>query len=259
MIRALLWKEWREQRWRCLLGVVVMATLAGSLMRAQIVPAAESVILVFGPIGLLLTVFMAMGNVAAERDAGTWRFLLAQPVARANLLRAKWLVGAAFVASMYLIGGAAAHVAAESRGIFDLPQVPNVGAKTMETIVGGNSAAWLWNVVASAGVSMLAWYTALFFVLTRARNELHAGLGGLLLSIALLVWALQYLGSQASELGSNVRGLFWYMSMLNPAAPLLAIAEPAVVRLAVFEIAIGVWIIFPVWVIGRRPFERSRA
>ncbi len=259
MNRALLWKEWREQRWRCVLGVVVMATLAGSLVRALIMPAAESVILVFGPIGLVLTVFIAMGNVAAERDAGTWRFLLAQPVTRANLLRTKWLVGAAFVAGMYLLAGAAAHLAAASRGIFDMPAPQTIGGKVLQDWISTNSAAWLWNVVGSAAVSMLAWYTVLFFVLTRARNELHAGLGGLLLSLTLVVWAFQYPITRGLEFMADVRGVLWYTSLLNPAAPFMAIAEPAAVRAAVFVIVIGVWIVFPVWLIGRRPFERSRA
>lgn len=258
MNRALLWKEWREQRWRCVLGVVVMATLAGSLVRALIMPAAESVILVFGPIGLVLTVFIAMGNVAAERDAGTWNFLLARPVARANLLRTKWLVGAAFVVGMYLLAGAAAHLAAASRGIFDMPETQIYSGKAFETWINASSPAWLWNVVGSAAVSMLAWYTVLFFVLTRARNELHAGLGGLLLSIGLVAWALQYPMSKAFEITGDAR-LFWYTSLLNPAAPLITIAEPLGLRAVVFLIAIGVWIVFPVWVIGRRPFERSCA
>ena len=93
MRRALLWKEWREQRWRFFLGTFVLSGLLAGLLRAQIIPANEAALLIYWPVGLVMVIFLAMGSVAAERNDCTWEFLTAQPVSRAEVLLAKWRMG----------------------------------------------------------------------------------------------------------------------------------------------------------------------
>ncbi len=253
MNRALLWKEWREQRWRFVLGTLVLTVLAAGLVRAQLATMPESVVLVFGPIGLLLAIFLAMGSVATERADGTWPFLRARPIGTAAILRFKWLIGAANLAAAFLIAAVAAYLAAWSRGLFDLPPPPpNLGPQFTGTLPYGNSAGWMWMLVLLALVSMLAWYTALFFILTRARDEMHAGLGGLLLTIACLAWLVQYpISKFENDWEAPVQKALWVSSMLNPLSPVVFAAEPLPYRLLTVSIALVVWIIAPLWLVGR--------
>lgn len=262
MNAALLWKEWREQRWRCLLGTLVMATISASLVRAQIVMLPEAVVLVFGPLGLMLAIFLAMGSVATERDDETWDFLIARPIDRARILRLKWLVGAVYLVAALLIAGVAAHAAAASRGLFSIAPVPPDLAEQFPSLVPpGNSAGWMWTLVLLSAVSMLAWYTVLFFLLTRARNELHAGLGGVLLTLACLAWLLQYPMSRTLTYSSDAvtPHVLWTCALFNPLSPIAFLFEPAMYRLLTVLIALLVWTLGPLWLIGRLERRRSRA
>lgn len=247
MSRALLWKEWREQRWRGVLSVFVLTTLSASLVRAQLVTLPEAVLILFGPVGLLLAIFLAMGSVATERQDGTWAFLCAQPAGPARILRTKWMVGAVQLALAFLIAGLAAHLAAWSRGLYDLPLPPRGAGWGLGL---GNSVEALWRFVTTALVSMLAWYTVLFFILTRARNELHAGLGGLLLTIAALAWLLQY--GVRREHDTVLSGVFWVSALLNPLSPLpFLLGESWPLTLLAPVVAMFLWIVGPIWLAGR--------
>lgn len=255
MMRAVLWKEWREHRWRGVLGALVMATLSASLVRAQIVTTAEAVVILFGPLGLLMAIFLAMGSVATEREDGTWDFLAARPIRRGDLLRAKWLLGAIQLLAMLLLAGIAAHAAAASRGQFDLePPPPQVAEQLHVLMPAGNSPLWLWSVVFSTSVSLLGWYTALFLVLTRARNELHAGLGGLLLTLAVLAWLLQYFA--ARTLPGVTGTLVWGSVMLNPLGGMVTILDSLGVRTAAIVTTLLVWVVLPLCLVGRLDITR---
>jgi hypothetical protein len=259
MIRAMLWKEWREQRWRCVLGTLVLATMAASLVRAQLIPTPEAVLIIFGPLGLLLAIFMAMGSVATERADDTWAFLIAQPTRRATLLRLKWLVGAVNLLLAFLLAGLAAYAAALSRDAFALPPIPPDFAEQMERLVPvENTAGWLWRSVLLSAAAMLAWYTALFFALTRARNELHAGLGGVLLTLAVLAWALQYGLAKYEDLVPAfhrlVAGVAWVSTLFNPLGSLLFVFEPLKYQLLAIAVALLLWTAGPLWLVGR--FEK---
>ncbi len=255
MIRALLWKELREQGWRFLLGALVLTSLSASLVRAQLVTIAEATMLVFGPLGLILTIFFAMGSVATERADGTWPFLVARPIRRATVLRVKWLAGAIGLVASFMIAAAAAHWAASSRHLFSLPPVPpEVRAVAPNMVPEGNSAAWLWGIAGLSTVSMLAWYTTLFFLLTRARDELHAGLGGILLTLGAIAWALQYLFSGAAGFyhdWPSVQRVFWVSSLLNPISPLVFSFDSHIAQALALAWALLFWTAGPVWLVGR--------
>src|SRR5580704_10557154 len=119
---ALLLKEWQEQRWRFFLGTTVLSGLLAGLLRAQIIPNGEAVLLIYGPVGLVMVVFLAMGSVASERADRTWEFLTVQPVSSAQLLRAKWLMGLALLAGMIAIATTAGMIAMASRGFRRWPE-----------------------------------------------------------------------------------------------------------------------------------------
>ena len=255
MIAALLWKEWREQRWRCVLGTLVLTTISAGLVRAQLMTLAEALMLTFGILGLLLAIFLAMGSVATERADGTWAFYTARPISRAVILRVKWLVGAAYLTFALLFAGAAAHAAASSRRLFDVAALPESWQDLYPALIsGGNSAAWLWTVVGLALVSMLALYTVLFFILTRARDELHAGLGGVLLTMVCLAWLVQYMiaYSKISDADSAwFARACWYSTLFNPLSPFVFIFESPGCRWLAVGVATALWICGPLWLAGR--------
>lgn len=250
---ALLWKEWREQRWRCVLGTLVLAVIAASLVRAQLIPLPESLVIVFGPLGLLLAIFLAMGSVATEREDGTWDFLRARPVPIVTLLRAKWLIGALHLVVAFVVAGAAVYWAARSRRLFALalsPEWLDPGPRVLGSL--GESATSLWLLVSLSLVAMLAWYTVLFFILTRARNELHAGLRGVLLTLAAVAWMLQYPASRAEWFTDPpLAKALWTSALLNPLSPLVYILEKPVWQALSVGIALIVWTAGPLWLVGR--------
>lgn len=268
VIAALLWKEWREQRWRLALGALVVTALAFSLVRAQIIGTAEALLVIFGPIAAILAIFLAMGPVATEREDGTWGFLLSQPASRATILHAKWLMGALYLTAALLIAGGAAHVAADSRGVFDLPPappeiqrlryMPGYGyVNSLDETATPRPPALvtprrLWSMTGLSLISMLALYTLLFTILTRARNELHAGLGGMLVALAVMIWLLQYPLLYATDwAGPDALPAFWFATLLNPLSPLMFMNESALMQVIAVGVSLSLWVAALLWAMPR--------
>jgi ABC-type Na+ efflux pump permease subunit len=249
IFRALLRKEWQEQRWRFFLGTVVLSGLLAGLLRAQIVPSLEAAVLIYGPVGLVLVIFLAAGPVAAERADRTWEFLMAQPVARSEVLLAKWAVGVFQLAGTMAIATVAGLLAMWSRGFRTMPKVPaRYAANPIEA-----SAVWFAAhpvlalcVFATVGTIALAcWFTPLCLLLTRARNEFAGALGGLLLTIAPLLWLGQFfIGSSAINI----------VALLNPLSPfvLIVVQNHLLWLPAVLPFHVAIWIVLPLWYVRRR-------
>jgi ABC-type transport system involved in multi-copper enzyme maturation permease subunit len=123
MLKALLWKEWRETRWKWLafalafhiplaIAGLVFALkdsarfdlaamsdgIAGFVLESALV--AQSVFLITA--GLFLLAFFAVGSVGAELDNRSIFFLFERPVRRGQLLLLKYAVGA--VQTMTCVG-----------------------------------------------------------------------------------------------------------------------------------------------------------
>lgn len=195
--RALIFKEWIEHRWRFALGSIVLSVLLGGMLRAQIIPYNEAAVFVFWPVGTLMTIFLAMGPVAMEKTGHTWEFLLAQPVPRFHILLAKWRMGMYELLGMNCIAFVVGLLAMWSRGFYgraSLLDNPWEGSKLRAWLdmVEAHPGGWLFALVMASTAALACWYTFLFFVLTRARNEFTAALGGLLLTIAAHVWLGQW-------------------------------------------------------------------
>jgi ABC-type transport system involved in multi-copper enzyme maturation permease subunit len=245
---ALLRKEWQEQRWRFFLGTVVLSGLLAGLLRAQIVPSLEAAVLIFGAVGLVLVIFLAAGPVAAERADRTWEFLVAQPVTRSEVLLAKWAVGVLQLVGTMAIATVAGLLAMWSRGFRIMPRVPAwYAANSIEA-----SAVWFAAhpalalcVFAIVGtIAMVCWFTPLYLLLARARNEFAAALGGLLLTIATLLWLGQLShGSSAIDI----------VALLNPLSPLVLIVVPDyfLLFLVALPVHVAIWIILPLWYVRR--------
>jgi ABC-type transport system involved in multi-copper enzyme maturation permease subunit len=249
-LRSLAWKEWREQRWRLALGALVLTVLSASLVRAQLVTTAEAVAIVFGPLGLLLSLFLAMGAVPPERAAGTWQFLIVQPVRISRLLLVKWAIGAASLLIALILAGFAAYLAAWSRGVFGLSYPPlELHISLMQA---GDSRAVVLNMVGSACAAFIAFYSLLFVAMLRARNELHAGIAGMLLTLVVMAWAAQYPMIGHMYVGERATVL-WYATLLNPLSPLLFQFEQGIAfHVLSLIVAPMIWVGIPILLWVRR-------
>jgi ABC-type transport system involved in multi-copper enzyme maturation permease subunit len=115
MVKALLWKEWRETRWKWLAFAVAfhlplaIATLVFTFREEarfdlyamsdgvaaiafEFALAAQSVFLITA--GLFLLAFFAVGSVGAELDNRSIFFLFERPIKRGHVLLLKYVVGA---------------------------------------------------------------------------------------------------------------------------------------------------------------------
>ena len=112
MIRMLMWKEWREQRWKLALGCVVLATFTFVGLRSRLVM--DQMILGMNMLlgGIALPIFAGMDLVAGERANETLGSLLRLPCRPWKVLAVKTGTAAAVcVAPMLLTGCVAALVA----------------------------------------------------------------------------------------------------------------------------------------------------
>lgn len=256
--RALMWKEWREQRWRFLLGTMVVTGLMAGLMRAQVISVREAALFVCWPVGIVMTIFLAMGPVASERAERTWEFLVAQPVRRSDVLLAKWLVGLLQLTAMMLIATAAGMLALWSRTRHYLPF--QLGSKPSDMSEGWfrdlgvmhayHPVLWLGCYGLVATLTLLCCYTPLFFTLSRARNEFTAALGVILLVIVAHAWVFQVF------VGGFEQPVLLVTGSLSPLSPLLLHPLtlggwwPDVGARTVATIALGFWPIhFLVWMV----------
>jgi hypothetical protein len=234
------WKEWREQRWRLALGAITLTVISASLVRAQLVTTAEAQVIVFGPLGLVLSIFMAMGPVPPEKAEGTWHFLTSKPMRHGELMIAKWATGAIGLVTSLVLAGIAAYFAARSRGLFDLPRAPEgwsmVGEVISETreapaseplIIAQDSPQLLLRIVITACAAFLSFYSLLFVVMNRARSELHAGLAGILATIVVIAWASQFPASLGDALNAypSLKSAAYYSSLVNPLCPLFLMTD----------------------------------
>jgi len=89
MLKALLWKEWHEQRWRMALACVWLMGATAIGLKTRLVVDAIILGLIAVPMAVLLPVFAGMGLFAEERQAKTMAFLQMQPAQRWQILLAK--------------------------------------------------------------------------------------------------------------------------------------------------------------------------
>ncbi|HXI84226.1 MAG TPA: hypothetical protein VNL17_09065 [Verrucomicrobiae bacterium] len=260
IFRALLRKEWQEQRWRFFLGATVLSGLLAGLLRAQIIPNGEAALLIYGPVGLVMTIFLAMGSVASERADHTWEFLTVQPVSRARLLGTKWAMGLALLAGIIAIATTAGMVAMASRGFRRLPEFEyeeiRYRSNFFHLLTGAHPIQTIGVFALVATISLACWYTPLFFLLTRAKHEFTAALGGIFLTIALLVWLIQLSAGASTDFAGTVSFYHAALScsgLLNPLSPaVLGFSENFAPFLPVLLLAqVGLWIVLPVWLVGR--------
>jgi ABC-2 family transporter protein len=252
---TLLRKEWCEQRWRFFLGAVVVSGLLAGLLRAQIIPSLEAEVLIYGPVGLILVIFIAAGPVASERGDRTWEFLMVQPVSRSDVILAKWAMGVLLLAGTMIISTATGLLAMWSRGNRIMPLVYG-GSQLPEAFSTWSTTHPDLSLCAFAivgTITLACWFTPLYLLLTRARNEFAATLGGVFLTIAVLLWLMRFVmamggTNQFENATANVE-LWLALAILNPLSPFLLILTPTYASefLMILFADVFVWIVLPLW------------
>jgi len=114
-IGSLLWKEWREQRWKLGYGCGTLGAFTAIGLRARLLPDL-GIVFLSGALGAgIMSALVAMGLVAAERDEGSLECLLALPVRPAVVLITKLAVGAAACLAPLAVAAAVACLMAGGR------------------------------------------------------------------------------------------------------------------------------------------------
>jgi hypothetical protein len=220
MMRALMWKELREQLERWLPATLLLAGVELLLIRARLASIRETTVMVMIFGGILLSIVLVIAPVPSERTRGTLEFLRALPVDGRRVLLAKWLVGELSIAGMFAVCVLA-------------------GVLTAGWV--GADASWMVLAALCVSVSMMAFHTLLLILLRRARNELDAALYAFFLGVIVGVWSSY--AATAKWLALCVVGY------VGPAAPVFALLREGLDLLLVSAFATAlIWIVAPgVW------------
>ena len=105
MLKALLWKEWQEQRGRTALATVWLVGMTAIGLKTRILPDRTILSLIWIGTAVVLPLFVGMGLFASERSDRTLNFLMVRPVAHREILAAKLILGLlAYVAPFAICG-----------------------------------------------------------------------------------------------------------------------------------------------------------
>jgi hypothetical protein len=146
MLKALLWKEWHEQRGRMALATVWLLGMTAIGLKTRILPDETILNLVWIPTALILPVFLGMGLFASERKAGTLAYLLVQPVDRDQILIAKLIIGVAAYILPFTVCGFATCLAIGGREISTASLIAETAI-----VVGFGTVLLAWQLLAGIG------------------------------------------------------------------------------------------------------------
>ncbi len=175
MIRMLMWKEWREQRWKLALGSLMLVGFTAVALRTRVIPDVGVLAMSFALGGLLLPILVGMDLVAGERESGTLECLLNLPVRPWKVLGVKLAMGVAVCVG------------------------PMLAACVVTLLMAGGreqSSSLFLRLYASAtgfGVCLLLWMTAFGI---RQRTEARAAVVGMAVVFAWYAWATAIFASR---------------------------------------------------------------
>lgn len=244
MIRALMWKELREQAGRWLLATILLAGFTSLLIHARLISIREvsASVLMIG--GLVLSIVLIIAPLPSEKTRGTLDFLMAFPIDRKRVLFAKWLTGVLSIVGLYAGCCLAGVVTA--------------------ALVGLN-ATWMLKTATPMCVSVLAYHSLFFMFAPRARHELDA---------AMLAFSIAIIAELSSLFVLADTSIVKWLGHLAPGAPTFLFFEYQMgttrVGEASAEFATGLnvmfstllttvlWVALPAaWLLGR-PQRRQR-
>ena len=197
MIGKLVWKEWREQRWKLALGCVALVGFVLVGLRTRIVMD-QVIILTGGSVAAIaLPVFVGMDLVAQDRSTGSLESLLKLPMPPREILLVKLGVGAVACTGPIVVAAVVSCVLAGGREMS--------AARILQLYAG----------IAGFALVLLVWVAA-FGV--RQPTEARAALVGLAVVFAWWVIALVYSESLEQRLPE-------WIIVLHPGSLLLVVHE----------------------------------
>ncbi len=195
MMRALLWKEFREQLGRWVPATILLSGLLMLMIRARFVSIREISAFVIIVVGILLSIVLVVEPVPSERTRGTLGFLHALPISRRRAAFAKWSTGTLSIAAMFSV-------------------TTLTGVLTALWV--GSDWKWLCTTAICTCVVMMSFHSLLFPFLGKARNELDAAVIAACIGVLVVAWSFFFTKDA------------WWMygpAYLAPAAPLLDVVE----------------------------------
>lgn len=210
--RSLLWKEWREHRWKLAALVVVVIGLHVWALDATEPEAAHyaspfwATLYLVVPIG---SVFLAISLAAGEQSQGTAPFLRSQPI---NL---RWLAVIKLAVSVAMIVTTLSLAAALTRALVATADALNwqsdeSSLKSLDSLRGlFETGGWFFSALLIGGAvsaSLILWMAA---PAVNSKSEVRAGAIGLIVVVAswtLFAWGL-YLCASYDTGSVNVRTL----------------------------------------------------
>lgn len=192
MIRALLWKEWREQRGTLALGCFVMVGFVSVGLQARVVQDIHVLQLAQWLGSLVLPIIVAMGLVAPERRAGTLTMLHRLPTPAWLSFVIKLLMGALLLTGILLLTAATATMLAGNREF--------TSGEPLLVLVGALPTALM----------LMIWTTVLGI---RLRSETLVGLCGLSLLLGCVLF--ETVLSSVFGVDYSTGPLGWFVSVLR--------------------------------------------
>lgn len=97
MMAELMWKEWREQRWRLAFACVLLIGFTAIGLHSRMSHDEEVLAFALFIGGVFLPLLVAVGMIGTDREEGTLPFTMALPAEPRRILAAKTVVAAATV------------------------------------------------------------------------------------------------------------------------------------------------------------------
>lgn len=185
MLKALLWKEWQEQRGRMALATVWLVGMTAIGLKTRILPDLVILYAIWIGTAVVLSLFVGMGLLASERNRGTLVFLMHQPVGSGKVLAAKVIMGVLAYVVPFIACGTVACLTVSGREL---------------------SLVMLLSVIASLipfGVVILAWQ--LLVGLSCRKEETYALVG----ILTLLAWVIFAFTVSAFDSGGRAGVWLW--------------------------------------------------
>ena len=201
MFRQLLWKEWREQRWKLIFGTVMLVFFTGTLVVTQLSTAHEVIIVVWLIGGLVLAMYSAMGAFAPETANGTQVFLMTRPIQPWKIFFGKWAMGWLNFAVPMLVCSLALALMALTRSDGRIFELKYIARGTFAGIGFG---------------TML--YTMTCCLAPRKSGEATVGFTGLILCLAFTIWLIIVISITGVDKGKQLSlpvELFLYLTPLT--------------------------------------------
>lgn len=235
MFQSLLWKEWREQRWKAAFGSVVLGAFAAIGLKTRIMPDGLVVALAFVLSTLLFPLFICIGLVAAEKEEKTLPVLLRLPAAGWIPLAVKVLVG-----SLVLLAPIASVVA-------------------VYALFGWNREVESWKMLYSAplcgviSIEILIWFLACGMKRDRQDSAAMVSLG------LFLIW---FILIEGQGITTNSITLWDLLLAIQPWAYVVYVpfttTQPGPLPLWLFALVhSGALILMILWMVRRFPTTRS--